>query len=118
MKKHDYILIAGVLLAAVVLLFAFGHFTGGEGAIVEVSVDGKVTGRYSLKEDQTIRIQNSNTLEIKDGKADMTDADCPDGLCVTQKAISKDGESLICLPNKVIVTVVGGEKTDEDIVVN
>ncbi len=118
MKKHDYILIAGVLLAAIVLLFVFGHFTSGKGAMVEVSVDGKVTGRYSLQAEQTIRIQNTNTLEIKDGKADMIDANCPDQLCVTQKAISRDGESLICLPNQVIVTVVGGEKSGEDIIAN
>lgn len=64
----------------------------------------------SAFKDDTIEIKNgdgdvTNTLVIKGGVADMTSADCPDHLCVKQKAISKEGESIICLPNKVVVTV-------------
>lgn len=44
----------------------------------------------------------------------MTSADCPDHLCVKQKAISKGGESIICLPNKVVVTVKSDMKSDID----
>lgn len=50
----------------------------------------------------------------KGGVADMTSADCPDHLCVKQKAISKEGESIICLPNKVVVTVKSDTKSDID----
>ena len=39
----------------------------------------------------------TNTLVIKGGVADMTSADCPDHLCVKQKAISKEGESKMCI---------------------
>ena len=56
----------------------------------------------------------TNTLVIKGGVADMTSADCPDHLCVKQKAISKEGESIICLPNKVVVTVKSNMKSDID----
>ena len=48
----------------------------------------------------------------------MEEADCPDLLCVHQKAISKEGESIICLPNKVVVTIRGGEETELDAVTN
>ena len=47
----------------------------------------------------------TNTLEIRDGCADMTDADCPDKICVNQKAVSRPGETIVCLPNKVVVEV-------------
>ena len=60
----------------------------------------------------------TNTLTIAERKADMTDADCPDLLCVHQKAISKDGETIVCLPNKVVVTVISSEKSDMDAVAN
>lgn len=55
---------------------------------------------------------------IKDGKADITEADCPDKVCVKQKPISKAGESLVCLPNKIIITVVEGEENELDGVAN
>ena len=53
---------------------------------------------------------------IEDGKADMVWADCPDKLCVNQKAISREGESIICLPNKVVISSVGGEEREVDAV--
>lgn len=73
----------------------------------------------SAFKDDTIEIKNgdgdvTNTLVIKGGVADMTSADCPDHLCVKQKAISKEGESIICLPNKVVVTVKSDMKSDID----
>ena len=63
-------------------------------------------------------IQDSNVLMIKDGRAQMKSADCPDQICVRQKAISKEGESIICLPNKVVVSIVGGEEKELDAVTN
>lgn len=118
MKKNDYVLIAGILLAAVILLVVFQRVWSGDGAVVEVTVGGKVYGEYRLDKDQTIEIHNTNLLEIRDGKADMIDADCPDKLCVEQKAISKNGESIVCLPNQVVVTVTTGEQTENDAVAN
>lgn len=83
-----------------------------------MTVGGNVYGEYRLDKDQTIEIRGTNLLEIRDGKADMTDADCPDKLCVEQKAISKNGESIVCLPNQVVVTVTTGEQTENDAVAN
>ena len=86
---------------------------------VTVKVDGKVTGTYPLAKDQKIRINGgTNILTIKNGKAKMTDADCPDQLCVHQKAASKNHESIICLPNKVVVEVDGSEESEFDAVAN
>lgn len=44
-------------------------------------------------------------MEIKDGYADCTEADCRDGLCVNQKKISKVNETIVCLPHKVIIEI-------------
>ena len=60
----------------------------------------------------------SNVLQIKNGKADMVSADCPDQLCVNQKAISKNKESIICLPNKIIVEVDSHQNSQYDAVSN
>ena len=87
--------------------------------MVTIKVNGKITGRYSLEENQEIEINDgSNLLKIKDGEADMISADCPDKLCVHQKAISKDGESIICLPNQVVVEIESSESSEYDAVTN
>ena len=118
MKKNDFILILSVVLIAL-SVFLFLHFTGEEGSgQVVIKVDGVENGRYDITDDREININDTNILVIKDNKAYMKSADCPDKLCVKQKAISKDGESIICLPNKIIVTVESNSKSDIDAVAN
>lgn len=118
MKKNDYILIAIIIVVAVAGVILFSRYDNISSTSIVVTVDGKLFGTYSLKKDQEIEINDTNYLIIRDGIADMIKANCPDQICVKQKPISKNNESIICLPNKVIVEVVGGEKTEFDAVVN
>ncbi len=119
LKKKD-ILLVFVILAIAFLAYYLHDLLGAAAAgTVTVKVDGVIEGVYSLGEDQEIIInKGSNCLVIKNGKADMTAADCPDKLCVNQKAISKNHESIICLPNKVVVEVDSGENGKLDAVAN
>lgn len=116
MKKNDYILIAVIVIIAAALFLIFGKMWSENAATVKVTVDGKEQGIYSLSKNQEIEINGTNVLVIREGKADMVEADCPDKVCVNQKPISKEGESLTCLPNKVIVTVISGEENKLDVV--
>ena len=113
MKKQDLLLI-GVLFAAALLLLGILYVTQDAGDQAVVTVDGEEYGRYPLSEDAKIPIGNTNTLEIKDGEAKMAEADCPDKLCMKMPAIHKNGETIICLPNKIVVTIEGKEKTGYD----
>lgn len=117
LQKKDWILI-GIILFVAGLAFLLHEFIGGRGAgCVTVKVDGEIQGVYSLSEDQEIEINGgTNILKIRNSTADMTEADCPDKLCVNQRAVSKSGESIICLPNKVIVTVDSSENSEFDAV--
>lgn len=76
---------------------------------VNILVDGKSVGTYDLSKNQRVPIevkgQITNTLEIADGQAFMEEADCPDHLCMKQGKISYQGETIVCLPNKVVVQV-------------
>lgn len=112
MKKKDFVLIAGIMIVAFFLLFVNGNRPKGQK--IQISVDGTVVGVYELDQNREIPIGEHNVLIVKDGKADMTLADCPDQLCVKQNAISKSGETIICLPNKVVVTILGNRKSDVD----
>lgn len=89
-------------------------FNRGMGSYAVVTQDGKEYGRYSLEEKQEILINDTNLLKIENGVADMIEANCPDKLCVHQKAIQKKGETIVCLPNKVVVEI-GGEAVYNEI---
>lgn len=118
MKKNDILLAVIVLIIAVFGLLFYRNLGKQTAGTITVTVDGNVYGTYSLEQDQEISIGKTNRLVIKDGKADMIEADCPDQICVDHKAISKNKESIVCLPNKVIVEVVGGEQASLDAVTN
>ncbi len=118
-SKADKILI-GILTGVILFSFLIVKILPGKvGDYVVIEVDGIKTQSYPLSEDATIPIyggdKKTNTLQIQDGKAKMTEADCKDHLCMKQKAISKDGETIICLPNKVVVTVYAKETSDTEV---
>ena len=108
--RNDIILIAALIaiLAVIGLMFLFLR---GDGDVVIVEVDGKKFGEYSLSVDRTVEIRTGdggkevNLLVIKDGKAYVDHATCPDGICAAHRPISKQGESIVCLPHKVVITV-------------
>lgn len=118
-RRNDVIFIAA-LVAVVAVAGVCLYLFRGEGNTVTVSVDGKVIATYSLDEDRVEDIHTGkdglNRLVIKDGKAWVETASCPDGICAAHKPIHRDGESIVCLPNKVVVTVTvtEGEQTAED----
>ena len=119
MKKADMVLVAVILGIAAISLF-MGKAIKKDGNSVVVSLDGAKVAEYSLDEDATYEISGFdggyNTLVIKDGVAYLTEADCPDKLCVKQGKIKKAGETIVCLPHKVVIEVVGKEEAEVDAV--
>lgn len=110
-RRADWWLGAAVAVIAAVLGVCLWLLTP-QGGQVQVTVDGQVVMTLPLDTDTVVTVHgavNDNTLTIADGTASMTDAGCPDRLCVHHGAISRTGESIICLPNRIVVTVVGGD---------
>jgi hypothetical protein len=52
-------------------------------------------------------------LVIKDGKAFIQNADCPDKICAEHKPISKTGETIVCLPHKLVIEITENEENDQ-----
>ena len=108
------ILTVGLLISLIVLLCGI---TRKEGDWVEITVNG-ATEVYALSEDQIIPIHSEqggyNEVVIEDGTVYMKEADCRDQICVKHKAISKNGESIICLPHGVYVGVISTEEKEID----
>ena len=85
---------------------------GGAGQKAVVTVDGRLYGTYSLSQNQTIEIKQNNHINkitIKDGAVQMSYSDCHNQVCVNDGKVSQTNESIVCLPNKVMVEIVGGE---------
>ena len=106
-----------IILGVAVVLFLFLKFSANDGEQVIVKVDKKEVARYDLNTDREVIIDGKdggkNTLVIKDGKAYIKDATCPDKLCEHQGKIHMVGQSLICLPNRVVIEITDDKKDEE-----
>ena len=117
MKKRDWIA-AAVILAAALIFALVGKVTALPAQDLRITVNGENHGIYDITEDQEIKINDTNICQIEDGKVRMTWADCPDQICVHTAEISKDGGSIICLPNRIVLEIISevpedtGEKVD------
>ena len=112
--KRDLLLV-GILLLAAILLFFYMRNRQDVGAVAVVTVDGEEVGRYPLKKSGTFSLNGgSNILVVEDGMAWVSEASCPDKVCMGMGKISKNGEFIACLPNRLIVVIEGGEASPID----
>lgn len=117
-KKHraDILLIIGILLLSGAAWLALGQSRGAGGEVV-VTIDGIECARLPLSSDiqRLFESENGqNLLIIEDGQAYIKEASCPDHICINQGRICRDGEVIVCLPNRLVVTVEGGESGETD----
>ena len=115
----DAILIGSIALVAVLAaLFLFLFRVQGD--TVTVEIDGAIFGTYALSEDTRVEIPSGegqlNVLVIKGGEAYVESATCPDGICAAHRPVSHDGEQIVCLPHKVVITVKKAAEKTPDIV--
>ena len=118
--RADILLIAALLLVSGAL-FLFRALHRETGALAVLYVNGERTEAYPLDEDTELRIPSKdgssyNVLVIRDGKADMIEAGCPDKICVDMHPISHNGETIICLPNRLEIRIEGGEPSGVDVI--
>ena len=119
--KNDIILAVIVIAVAATGLLLVNVFRT-EGSFAVIKIDGKETGRYPLSVDTEVIIETGddgrNTLVIEDNKAFMKDANCPDKICEGHSKISYKGETIVCLPHKVVIEIVTEDSENElDVVI-
>ena len=116
--RNDILLIVALLAVAAigaVYLFCFRP----QGGSVTVTVDGEAYATYPLSQDRVVDIvtgdsgEQHNRLVIADGKACVETATCPDGICAAHAPVFRQGESIVCLPHRVVITVVANHRTDD-----
>ena len=119
MKRNDIILLIGIGLL-IMLSFLLFRPKKQDGTAVLVYVDGKEVCRFLLSEDRRERIEGvlgECYLVIQDRQAFLEESPCPDHYCEKQGKIRKEGEQIICLPNKIIIDMIGEKEEDIDMIV-
>ena len=119
--KNDIILAVIVITSAAIGLLLLNIFKT-EGVFAVVKIDGKETARYPLSVNTEVVIETENngknTLVIEDNKAFMKDANCPDKICEGHSKISYKGETIVCLPHKVVIEIIADDSENElDVVI-
>ena len=106
-----------IILALSTVILLVTRSRKDQGAYVVVMVRNEEVARYSMAINGIYDIYGNNgnngnnakinTIEIKDGRVRMLEASCPNHLCIRQGWIRFEGQSIVCLPNKVTVIVRG-----------
>ena len=105
----DVVLI--VLLLALVGLTVYFAVAPKTGAYAEVYVDGALYDTLPLNQDATLDLEHLKIV-VSGGAVRVQDADCPDKICEKSGAISKAGQTIVCLPNRVVVKIAGKSEVE------
>ena len=115
--KRDIILVLSMVIIAAAAFLIINFAVKKDGSYAVIKVDGKVIKTLDLNSGETTIEVNGyqggvNKVVINDGKVSMTEADCPDELCVKTGKISRAGETIVCLPHRVVVEIKGSPDDD------
>lgn len=108
-RKADIILAIILIISGLIVSYCLTT-DNDAGETVYITVDGQMYAYYPLNEDRTVEVERDdhlNKITIKDGQVSMAFSDCANQDCVLHHAISKTAETIVCLPNKVIVEIEG-----------
>lgn len=103
LKKGDIVIICSSVVAFVLSIALLVSFSK-QGNQVVIKQDNKVIYNQSININKTVDT-GTNTIIIKDGVVYMSDSSCKNQICVNTGKILKKGESIICLPNRVVVEI-------------
>lgn len=120
LKKYKFdIILIGLILVALIGVLIFFSATKSEGSYAIVTINGEQKDIYPLDKNLEVKLENKdnyNLLIIENGTARIEEASCPDKLCVNQHKIKYNGETLVCLPNKTIVSIVSEIDSETDFI--
>ena len=123
-KKLDFVIIAVLMILSFLpeILLGASVGKGFNNTYAEITVAGRLYKTIPLsahKGEETIELKTdlgTNIIKIKDNKIGIIEADCPDKVCMNPEHIEKPGQSLVCLPHKVMIEIKG--RADDDVILS
>lgn len=113
LRKADILLFFSFLaLAALIAALPLMRPSGNE-QMVRIISGGEVVGIYPLEKDIEVEVDRGghlNIVSIEDKKVSMKYSDCRNQICVHTGEITRPGETIVCLPNYVIVEITGSRE--------
>lgn len=118
--KRDIVFIAVLLAVSIAAYAVINIVFKKDGTTIVIKVDGEALYELPIARDGELSLEGyqggSNRVVIQNGSVAMTEADCPDKLCVKTGKISKTGESIVCLPHRVVIEIRGGGQKVDSVV--
>ena len=118
LRKADIALIVVLTTVAVVSMLAIVTLRAS-GGFIEIIQHGEVVAELELGRD-TVHVVESgdmlNVVQIRGGSASMLEANCPDGYCLHHAPVMYSGQTIVCLPNRLIVQVRGARQGEHDVI--
>ncbi len=119
MTKCDKFLIILVLIVSIISIIIIGKATSNyDTTYAEIYVDGNLYKKYSLDKNlnEVVTIETKhgkNIIEIEGYNVRMIESSCINKLCIKQGTIHKQGQLIVCLPNKVVVQIIGKNSSSD-----
>ena len=112
--RGDWIAVVLVLVLAAAVLVLCLPRQGGENAVVQVLKEGELIYELPLHSDRELQIggKYQNAVIIQNGRVYIRESTCPGGDCVHTKGISRSGQSIVCLPNRLELRITGTGEVD------
>lgn len=112
------------LIVSIIIISLFFILYGGRDAVISNSKtayiysNNKLVGEYVLTDDykDVVKIESEtgyNIMHIEDGQIWIHEASCPDKICIYQGKISKNGEMIVCIPNRMFIKIVDENEESE-----
>ena len=119
LRKGDFVLLFIFILAAALTAFLPLSRPASSSQLVRITCRGEDYGIFPLGEDREVDVTSGdhhNLVSIQDGTVHMESADCRNQVCVNTGTISRSGDLIVCLPNQVVVEIIGGEEDEDEVI--